>query len=208
MSEPGLPEAPVTYDLARLSDFNFRRHRLLRYASAATGVALAVAIVLFTWESVSEALPEFLGWGRLAFMAASVAVGYFCIAIAWIPVRLLARPPVSISLTSQGIELEVRHGKAFRFDWTDSRLTAELLFRDSDPTIASESRYRLLIGRGAYDLRAPWRRLPPIAYLTEVCANGILKLAEDANLRIEKVDSPHSLSLVRSELMTAYLLSK
>jgi hypothetical protein len=202
-----LPSVKETYNLAALAESNYERHRILRYAAAAIGVGLALLLLLFTLESTSNATPLLLDPGRLGFLAASLVVGYFCVSLAWIPFRLLAPPPISVSITSAGLELETVNGKVFRANWSDDRLAGELLVRGIEPASPLESRFRLLIGRGAYDYRVPWRSIPPAAYLTEVCAKRILEAAQSAGVSIERVDNPHSASLVRPGSMTAYLIS-
>jgi hypothetical protein len=209
ISEPPLPSGMgETYDLAGPSEFNYRRHRTWRYSITGVGVAAAVSLVLYTWTTTANATPELLDWGRLAFVAASVLVGYFCIVLAWIPFRLLARPPVSLTLSNEQIELGMQDGTVFHLRWTEERLRGELLFRGSDLSTPPDSRYRLLIGRGAYDYRAPWRALPPATYLSEACAKRILEVAREVQVSIEKVDSPTPASLGRSKSSwTAYLIT-
>jgi hypothetical protein len=201
------PGTSEIYDLSRLSDLNYRRHRTLRYVIAGIGVISPLCLVAFTWETTATATPGLLAPGRLVFMAAALVVGYFCLGLAWIPFRLMARPPVSITVSYHGIDLAMLDGKVYHIDWAERRLAGELLLRDTDSSVAPESRFRLLIGHGGYDYRAPWRWIPPAAYLTEACARMILEFAQAAHVNIERIERPHPASLVRSKSMTAYLFS-
>jgi hypothetical protein len=161
----------------------------------------AFGVMIVLTPSPYVALPE-----RIFFASVGMLAGFLTFSIFWIPTRFWAPPPVSLSVSPQGLGFRLRDGRQLTRSWDTSTLWIELLRRTGPSPLPAEADYRLWVTRGDTDYRLAWRRVVPLTYLTEAAFDSVLHAAEDAHVSVERVDSARSLSLLKPVTKTAFVI--
>lgn len=214
MTTPSVAEEGLagTFDLRQLSEANYRRHRLARFLVALGGSLLFVLPIALTVELFYVATPLLLTYGKYFFVAVGVFVGYLCLAIAWLPVRYWARPPVTLSVSSVGLNFEFRSGNWLRVPWTkQGALPIELEERVYPPGVPDEATYSIWVKWGRTDALLIWHRLVPLTYTTAAGFQRVLQEARTQGLTIERFEAARRSSFptrVRALSGTVYRIAR
>ena len=179
-----------TFDLSQLSEANFRRHRFARFLIGLSGWILFVFPIALTVYLFYNATLLLQVYGKYFFVGVGTLFGYLCLALAWLPVRYWARPPVALSVSSAGLDFWTRSGKWLRVPWRqEGALPIELEERVYPPGAPNEAAYSIWVKWGRIDSLLVWRRLVPLTYTTEAGFHRVLQEARAQGLPIERFDS-------------------
>lgn len=196
-----------TFDLASISDENYLRHRFKRYLVAVAGSLVLAGMLALGVSGILTAVPILPVYERYFFAAMLIFVGYFCLALAWVPYRYWARPPVALSVGPLGIDFILRSGRRIHVPWARDAGMIELLERVTQHGRGRGAAYRIWVVWGTGDWEFMWRQVVPLTYTTEAAFRRVLEEARNHHLHVKRFDPPHALSLVPTVSRTVYVVS-
>jgi hypothetical protein len=193
---PSAQDGEQSIDLQQLSDAIYRRNRSWRLLAGVLGISCFAGLSLLGITGLVSATPLLLLSGRVALAAAAILGGVLCFSVAWIPVRYLAHPPVSLSVSTYGLSLRFSSGQFVRVAWEEPRIDLGLVERRAESPSNISPVYRMWLSAGKTGTKWPWQRVIPLTYMPNAAAKRVLEEARKAGLSIEELGGPESRAYV------------
>jgi len=193
------------FDLAVLSDVNFRRHRGLRAASLGCATAIFGALWWMGYAVYTTPGSSQQGYAQIN-LAADVVFSVLIFMLASRAYRSLTRPPIGLVIDKNGLAFELPNGLTRAVAWNSKFNRAILYVGDAASGGPETSRNWMEVRQGRLDGELPWRKTIPITYLPAEAARRILECVEVTALKVVKRENVHPLSLNREARGTIYTI--
>ncbi len=209
ISRPSVTEEEQvdTFNLVSLSEENYIRHRFNRYIVGLAGCMEYAASLALGINGILTGVSVLPAYERYYFAAVAALAGYLPLALAWVPFRYWAAPPVALSVSSKGLDFLLRSGSRIHVPWDRDSLKIELLERVIQHGRGREMNYRIWVMWGRGDFKLLWRRVVPLTYTSEGGLHRILEEARNQHVSVERIDHVTTLSMLPTVSRTAYIIT-
>jgi hypothetical protein len=164
---------------------NYARHRKLRWLCGIAAAAFVVLLGYILWKVLALIAnePSKIPAG-IAIVAAGLGFAFIFISIFSFGIRFLARPPVYLNVVAPGLVFGLFDNTVRVVDWSDPDLDFQVLDRPSDPKVPWFAQYRIWVRGSPADRILPWRRVIPLAYVTQEAALRVVQSAKESGTHI------------------------